>query len=243
MPRDCSLRHRLRPLARPVVLLVAFTAVSCWKKDPVLQVSHDQIDFGSDLASVSFSVRNAGEDVALTAGVTTLEYSIKADSAWVGVDPRSGRCEADQKNWHVVTIDRSRLVIGSNIATLRISSNAGSKTLLVRAFRAAPPCTLEPTEPWNPSPGDRVSGVSISADLIWNDGASQCPGFTATYDVYFGTTSPPPFHHDNGSVKTWDPGPLSHATTYYWRVIARDANGSTPGAFWSFTTRAAVRQP
>jgi len=89
----------------------------------------------------------------------------------------------------------------------------------------------------SPSPG--ATGVGINQDLAWTAGLSQCPGLTATYDVYFGATTPPPFVLNTGTGKVWDPGTLQYGTTYYWRVVAKDANGSTSSAEWSFTTAAA----
>jgi hypothetical protein len=54
--------------------------------------------------------------------------------------------------------------------------------------------------------------------------------------VYFGTTSPAPFHHDNGTDKSWDPGTLEGRQTYYWRIVAKDANGSRSSGERKFTT-------
>jgi hypothetical protein len=113
----------------------------------------------------------------------------------------------------------------------------GSTTGAEWNFRTSPaPCTAAPSAPSGPTPADDAIVVSIAQDVSWTGGVSQCSGLTATYDVYFGTTSPPPFDHNNGTSKTWDPGTLLNATTYYWRVVAKDANGSTTGAEWSFTT-------
>jgi hypothetical protein len=97
-------------------------------------------------------------------------------------------------------------------------------------------CTVGPIAPAGPTPADDATAISIDPVLEWGAGTSQCPGLSAVYDVYFGTTSPPPFDHINGTSKSWDPGTLLDGTTYYWRVVARDANGSTSGAEWSFTT-------
>jgi len=202
-----------------------------------MEVSTSEIDFGTQLNSISFTVKNTAKDGGLlVAGVTPLDYTISADRDWLTVTPSSGRCEAGQQNTHVVEIDRSLLLLGSNVARISISSNDEPWSIEVRADNASTTCTVPPSVPWNPSPGIGATEVPIGADLVWNDGASQCPGLTATYDIYFGATSPPPLDHDNGSSKIWDPGTLVSGTTYYWRVVAKDANGSTSGAEWHFTT-------
>jgi hypothetical protein len=219
-----------------LALLLAICVVNCSKREALLDVSTREIDFGSELDSVTITVMNAGADRALTSGVTTLEYRITPNVEWLTVSPSTGACGEGQENAHVVAVDRNLLLVGQNLATLDIVSNGGSRSIEVRAVRDAAVCSDPPTEPWNPTPGDDAASVSIYAHLIWSDGTSQCPGLTATYDVYFGTTSPPPLDHNNGTSKQWDPGTLAFATTYYWRIVAKDANGSTTGAEWSFAT-------
>ncbi len=219
---------------------VALIVVACAKRDADLFVSTDAIDFGSQTTEVTFTVTNTGEDTRLTSGVTTLDYEITDNQPWLVVQPATGTASEGQINTHTARIDRSSpaLVLGNNIATIEIESNGGSWTIAVNADKLPATCTAPPTEPWNPSPAIGANGVSVNADLLWSEGNSQC-GLGATYQVYFGTTSPPPLDHDNGSSKSWDPGTLAFGTTYYWRVVAVDANGSTSGQEWTFTTAVA----
>jgi hypothetical protein len=214
-------------------------ATGCWRRDAVLEVSTREIDFGNQLNSISFTVKNAGRDGLITSGVDPLGYRISADKTWLTVKPASGQCGEGQWNTHVVEIDRALLSSGNNIATISIISNVGPGSIAVRADNDLTACSDPPTAALNPSPDNGATEVPIGADLVWNDGASQCPGLTATYDVHFGTSSPPPLDHNNGSSKSWDPGALANETTYYWQIVAKDANGSTAGPVWSFTTSAA----
>lgn len=58
-----------------------------------------------------------------------------------------------------------------------------------------------------------------------------------TYDVYFGTTNPPPKVVSNQTETTYGPGVLDHETTYYWQIIAWDESGNSAGGpIWHFTT-------
>ena len=223
-------------LAWLALLLAALSLFSCWQRDAVLEVSPHSINFGVGLDQAEITVRNAGEDVALTAGVTTLDYSIAADHNWVTVDPASGHCEESQKNQHIVAIDRSRLEVGDNVAVIKITSNGGSSSITVQAHRDGVTCTNPPTAPVNVAPDFAATDVPINADISWSGGNTSCPGAAVSYDVYFGTTSPPPLHHDNGSSKSWDPGPLANQTSYYWRIVARDVGGETSGPEWTFRT-------
>jgi hypothetical protein len=84
----------------------------------------------------------------------------------------------------------------------------------------------------NPLPSDGAMDVSVSAYLSWT------AGFGAkSHDVYFGTANPPPFVINQNNT-TFEPGPLSLDTTYYWRIDEVNPYGTTIGPVWSFTTRA-----
>jgi parallel beta-helix repeat protein len=98
------------------------------------------------------------------------------------------------------------------------------------------PPDAPPTTPNTPFPWDGATKVSIDIDLTWGGGDPDV-GDTATYDVYFGTTSPPPQVTTNQTTPSYDPGDLSLNTTYYWMVLSWDNHGlSSPGSVWRFTT-------
>jgi hypothetical protein len=87
-----------------------------------------------------------------------------------------------------------------------------------------------PGQASNPSPADSATDVSIDADLSWTAGS----GSTSS-DVYFGTTSPGTFQ-GNQTETSFDPGTMTNDTTYYWRIDEINADGTTTGIVWSFTT-------
>ena len=90
--------------------------------------------------------------------------------------------------------------------------------------------------PVYPSPADKATQVSLIPALRWRGGTLYLDN-TLTYDVYFGTSSPPPLVATNLSGTTYIPGILDYFTTYYWKVVSRDSSGvETPGPIWSFTT-------
>jgi hypothetical protein len=93
-----------------------------------------------------------------------------------------------------------------------------------------------PNIPTSPNPANHAAGVSVNADLSWTGGDPN-PGDTVTYDVYFGTTSPPPLVSSGQSGTTYDPGTMNYNTQYYWKIVAHDNHGaSTTGPIWDFTT-------
>jgi outer membrane protein assembly factor BamB len=104
-------------------------------------------------------------------------------------------------------------------------------------FVYTPPVNNPPYTPYNPSPSNHATGVSIYADLSWSGGDPD-PGNTVTYDVYFGVSPSPPLVSSGQSATTYDPGTLSYGTTYYWKIVAKDNHGaSTVGPVWDFTTQ------
>jgi hypothetical protein len=108
---------------------------------------------------------------------------------------------------------------------------------------APPPPNQPPYTPYNPSPLNHATAVSIYADLSWSGGDPDV-GDTVTYDIYFGTSTPPPLVSNDQSETTYDPGTLSYGTAYNWKIVATDNHGaSTEGPIWDFTTQSAPPPP
>jgi len=94
-----------------------------------------------------------------------------------------------------------------------------------------------PGDPVALSPSNAATGVPIGVTLQWEaSGATE-------YDLHFsqssfGTTNPPnDTRIQSGTTDTQiDPGKLSPDTSYYWMVVARNANGESRSPLWSFQT-------
>jgi hypothetical protein len=87
-----------------------------------------------------------------------------------------------------------------------------------------------PGQAINPNPADGATGIGITADLSWTAGL-----YATSHDLYFGTSSPPPFIN-NQTATTFDPGTMTADITYYWRIDEVNPSGTTTGTVWSFTT-------
>lgn len=88
-----------------------------------------------------------------------------------------------------------------------------------------------PGLPSNPSPADTATGVAATASVSW----TAALGATS-YDVYFSTAASPTFVA-NVTATSYNPGPLSLGTTYFWKIVPKNGFGSnTASAVWRFTT-------
>jgi hypothetical protein len=78
--------------------------------------------------------------------------------------------------------------------------------------------------------------VLVNADISWLGGDPD-PGDTVTYDVYFGTSSPPQKRVSNMTGTSYDPGTMGYSTTYYWKIIAWDSlDNSSASPLFHFKT-------
>ncbi|MCK4333719.1 PPC domain-containing protein [candidate division WOR-3 bacterium] len=92
-----------------------------------------------------------------------------------------------------------------------------------------------PLVPSNPWPSDGASGQPRSLTLSWSGGDPDPE--LPYYDVYLGTTTPPPLKEVNLIEKYCEISDLDSNTTYYWMIVAQDEQGDTAaGPIWSFST-------
>ena len=97
----------------------------------------------------------------------------------------------------------------------------------------------QPGKAVNRSPSDGATGVVRNPELLWDSG-----GHTTSYDVYFGT-DPVLGASDlrrTQATRTYRPRGLRAETRYYWRIDAKNGQGTTTGDIWTFTTVQAREQ-
>ena len=99
-----------------------------------------------------------------------------------------------------------------------------------------------PYVPSNPIPIDGAVNVVVDTPLEWDGGDPD--GDPVTYDIYFGTTNPPPLYVENHIGEIFEPGKMNYSETYHWKIIAFDQfNTMSEGEIWSFTTEEKINQP
>ncbi len=118
------------------------------------------------------------------------------------------------------------------IAVTEYNSNSGSLSnydLEVSWVSVLTP----PDQVINPDPPDGQTNVQLWPELSWDPSERA-----SSYDIYFGT-DPSPDQGEfigNQSGITYNTNELNHDITYFWRIDAVNAAGTTTGTIWQFTT-------
>jgi len=147
------------------------------------------------------------------------------------------------------TLDLTGLAAGQSSVSLRFRYDSELDytgdlwqidNVQIDVFGATPPPGDPPGEATSPNPTDGSNGLALTTTLSWSAGS-----LTTSHDVYFGTDSTPDVTESEGSQAgtSFDPGPLASDTTYYWRIDEVNAEDTTTGSIWSFTTESAPVLP
>jgi hypothetical protein len=103
---------------------------------------------------------------------------------------------------------------------------ASGRATNINRIQLSFPSTNPPVAAITPIPADLSSQISINSSLSWVSGGGDPTG----YDVYFGTTLPaegnPNIGHESQTSTSFNPGLLQYSTTYYWKVVPRNAFGT-----------------
>lgn len=109
------------------------------------------------------------------------------------------------------------------------SAGSGSVAVTITPTLSTAAATPNPT---NTATGVCYSGTGAVTSISWGAVAGA-----TSYDVYFGAGSVPATVTANVGTNTYNTGALAANTTYYWRIVAKNACGdASTSATFSFTT-------
>ncbi len=164
-------------------------------------------------------------------GVTlTTTGSVPAGETWYWQTTASGTATTDSGSTYVVTTSGTYYIRARNNTTGCWSATSGSLVVVVNAI---------PTAVITPSPATAATGVCYSGTGAISGVSWAATSGATSYDVYFGAGSLPGSVTLNVGTNSYATGTLLANTTYYWRVVAKNACGSAVGsATWTFTTSA-----
>jgi len=95
--------------------------------------------------------------------------------------------------------------------------NAGTGTVSYAPF---------PANITAPAFAQTITAAAGTVNLTWT-GSTVATGATLTFDVYFGTTNTPSVLKSNVTDSFLNSVPVVSKTTYFWKVITKDAAGNT----------------
>ena len=101
--------------------------------------------------------------------------------------------------------------------------------------------TVPPKTSYFPDPADRAESVDVDVELSWTGGFGAI-----LHTVYFGDNFDDVNNAAGGlpqGTTKYNPGTLTMARTYYWRVDEFDIAETHKGHVWSFITEGAVANP
>jgi len=206
----------------------------------------------SDMVSIDSSEPHYGRSWSLCEGCSSWllheswDFMIRCvvdvaeDCPWLDESPKSGSVEPGSSDAITINISAVGLVPGNYEAQIVVAHNDPNENPVIVPVNLLvdnPPSALS-----NPTPANHATDVDTDADLRWAGGDPDA-GDTVTYDVYFGTSSAPPYVETVGpypasqTFLAYDPGVLAHGTAYYWKIVAADNHavlGIGPGL--DFTT-------
>ena len=200
---------------------------------------------GSSGSSVSYSVGNE-KDQILLAHVTSIEIQKGSSDYW---DEFNAIGSENGLDYSILDGITGNVLIASIDPGDSLSDVTADSIRLMGTFtRSTPSSSPEidywsvswiqnnpPNTPSNPDPEEGATDVDVDADLSWTGGDPD--GDTVYYDVYFGTSNPPPLKATGLTDTTYDPGTMDYGETYYWKIVAEDEHGAeTEGPIWDFTT-------
>lgn len=130
------------------------------------------------------------------------------------------------------TISTSGVVTGVTAGGATVVYAIGSCSVTRAITITTVPVAAGSPTPINGATGVCYAGSGAVTSISWGVVAGA-----TSYDVYFGAGSVPATVTANVATNTYNTGALAANTTYYWRIVAKNACGGAPtSATFSFTT-------
>jgi hypothetical protein len=136
--------------------------------------------------------------------------------------------------WTQRTISLGAVTSATSVIRFKATSDFGNDDIGIDNVKINQPAVTPPNCATGLVPADLATGVARNATLTW----SAATGGPTSYDVYFGTSTNPPFV-TNTTGLSYVPAPMAATTTYFWKIVPKNANGDAVGCVeQSFTTGA-----
>lgn len=135
-----------------------FADVSLKAITPIINISTENLDFGENITSMTVDIKNIGGGV--------LQWAISENVDWISVNPTSGSITTEVGVISIL-VDRSNLSVGSYTQNISITSNGGSKSIVINATVAEGPILTLSNE--NIDFGENTSVLALDITNTGND--------------------------------------------------------------------------
>lgn len=216
---------------RTVTIDIKNTGTSTWTNSaPDINVGVKWNTSGTDWTD--YHLRTDAGSVA-PGGTATYSFSVQAKNATAG--PTWGaNLATGTNNLTFDMVNEGNCWLGSNPGTC----GSGTATMNMKFVSPAQTITTVPGVATTPSPATGATaqcyaGTGAITALTWTAVAGA-----TSYDVYFGAGSLPGSVTTNVGTNSYTTPTLVANTTYYWKIVPKNAcGGATGSSTWTFTTK------
>ena len=186
---------------------------------------HGSSCVGTAATTIQYTISNTGSTAS---GVT-----VKSNNVQFVVSGSPTTVAAGGTATYSVTF--TPVSVGVQSATITVASTtSGSNSPTSSLMGAGNPL---PSTAITPNPTDAASDVCYSGTGAVTSVSWAAVSGATSYDVYFGAGSLPGTVTSNVLTNSYTTGTLLANTTYYWKVVPKNACGGATGAsIWTFTT-------
>ncbi len=188
----------------------------------VNSLSFTKVFGGADPLQQTLTISSIGADFLFSAYAAT-----STGGSWLSISKPCGYCNTP--NTITAKVSASSILAAGTytgqVVVYPYSSGVSMTvpvTLTITGTPLPPPVIL--------GPGNGSTSVSLIPALTWTASSGAI-----SYDVYFGTSSTPPFYVTTTSTSYTLPI-LTSNTLYYWQVVAKNGGGSASSGIVSFRT-------